>query len=480
VIFISINRACEVSCSEHPTLETSCLIDLNFFPRTMNLKTFPGGVHPHEEKELSEHRAFEVMPDPGMVILPLSQHLGKQSKPLVEKRASVVKGQVVAEADGFISSPVHSPVHGTVKSIGRESNTSGFVKDAIVIIPSAPADGEAAPDELRLDALDPDTVTPDEIRKRVREAGIVGQGGAAFPTFVKLSPPEGKTIEVVILNGCECEPYLTRDDRFMIERPDAIIGGLKLIMKALGVRAAVIGIEINKPQALESMQKTVAGEQGIVVCPLKTKYPQGAEKMLIKAWNGREVPPGKLPLDVGAVIQNIGTAVAVFDAITKGEFSITAALTVTGRGIRNPKNLIVPVGTPIRDVIEYCGGLTDDAAKVIVGGPMMGVAQHDLSAPVMKATSGIVALTRGELGAAAETACLRCGKCLDACPLNLVPTRLARLAQVGKLEEAENEGITVCMECGSCAFICPAHIPLVQWLRLGKQRVIQMQRKRSS
>jgi electron transport complex protein RnfC len=222
----------------------------------------------------------------------------------------------------------------------------------------------------------------------------------------------------------------------------------------------------------------VAGASGLIVCPLKTKYPQGAEKMLIKAWNGREVPPGKLPLDVGAVIQNIGTAVAIWDAVTKGEQSITAALTVTGKGIRNPKNLIVPVGTPLKDVIEFCGGLTDDAAKVIVGGPMMGVAQHDLSAPVMKATSGIVVLTQAEVKAEQETNCLRCGKCIDACPLHLMPTRLARLAQIGKLEDAENEHITVCMECGSCAFTCPAHIPLVQWLRLGKQRVIQLQRKR--
>ncbi len=446
----------------------------------MNFKTFPGGVHPREEKELSEHCAFEVMPDPGMVILPLSQHLGKQAKPLVEKRATVVKGQVVADADGFISAPVHSPVNGTVKSIGRESNSSGFVKDAIVIIPGVPAEGEEAPAAITLAPLDAATISAADIRQRVKEAGIVGQGGAAFPTFVKLSPPEGKTIEVVILNGCECEPFLTRDDRFMLERPDAVVGGLKLIMKALGVNTGVIGIESNKPAAIASMENAVAGTNGLIVCPLKTKYPQGAEKMLIKAWNGREVPPGKLPLDVGAVIQNIGTAVAIWDAVTKGEQSITAALTVTGKGIRNPKNLIVPVGTPLKDVIEYCGGLTDDAAKVIVGGPMMGVAQHDLSAPVMKATSGIVVLTQAEVKAEQETNCLRCGKCIDACPLHLMPTRLARLAQIGKLEDAENEHITVCMECGSCAFTCPAHIPLVQWLRLGKQRVIQLQRKRAT
>ena len=444
----------------------------------MKFKTFPGGVHPPEEKELSEHCAFEQMPAPQSVILPLSQHLGKQARPLVEKRAVVAQGQVVAEADGFISAPVHSPITGTVKSIGRESHSSGYSRDAIIIVPAEAKEGETLPEPQRLPALDPSTVSVEELRARVKDAGIVGQGGAAFPTFVKLTPPEGKPIDTVILNGCECEPYLTRDDRFMIERPDAIVSGLRLIMRALGVSKGVVGIESNKPQAIASMEGAVANEAGISVCALQTKYPQGAEKMLIKAVNGREVPPGKLPLDVGVVIQNIGTAVAIHDAVAKGEPSITAALTVTGRGIRNPKNLIVPVGTPLAEVIDFCGGLTEDAAKVIVGGPMMGVTQHDLSAPVMKATSGIVVLVHDEVRRQEETACLRCGKCVDACPLHLLPTRLARLSQLGMIEDAERLGILTCMECGSCAFACPANIPLVQWLRLGKQRVVHLQRSR--
>ncbi len=443
-------------------------------------KTFPGGVHPPEEKELSEHCAFEAMPMPSMVILPLSQHLGKQATPTVDKRAVVARGQVIAQADGFISAPVHATITGTVKSIGREHNSNGYMKEAMVIIPAKLKEGEELPADVSLPPLDPSTVTADEIRARVKEAGIVGQGGAAFPTFVKLSPPEGKELDAVIINGCECEPYLTRDDRFMIERPDAIVSGLTLIMRALGVKRGVIGIESNKPDAIASMQKAVAGHEGLEVCALQTKYPQGAEKMLIKAVNGREVPPGKLPLDVGAVIQNIGTAVAIHDAIAQGEASLTAAVTVTGRGIRTPKNLLIPVGTPIKDVIEYCGGLTDDAAKVIVGGPMMGVAQFNLEAPIMKATSGIVVLTHDDVRAQEETSCLRCGKCIDACPLHLLPTRLARLAELNRLEEAEEFGITVCMECGSCAFTCPAKIPLVQWLRLGKQRVIAMQRSRKA
>ncbi len=446
----------------------------------MKFRTFPGGVHPPEEKELSESCAFEYMPLPAMVVLPLSQHLGKQAKPLVEKRATVARGQVIAESDGFISAPVHSSVAGTVKSIGRDSNSSGYMKEAIAIVPDTAGDGSEAPAPVVLPPLDPETVTPDDIRQRIREAGIVGQGGAAFPTFVKLTPPEGKIIDTVILNGCECEPYLTRDDRFMIERPGAIISGLKLIMRALGVKTGMVGIENNKAQAIASMENAAAGTSGVSVCVLRTKYPQGAEKMLIKAANGRAVPPGKLPLDVGVVIQNVGTAVAIHDAVVKGEPSVTAALTVTGRGIRHPKNLIVPVGTPIGDVIAFCGGMTEDAAKVIVGGPMMGIAQHNLAAPVMKATSGIVVLTREEIRTREETACLRCGKCVDACPLHLMPTRLARLAQLNMTEEAERLNITVCMECGSCAYTCPANIPLVQWLRLGKQRVIHLQRSRKS
>ncbi len=440
----------------------------------MHSKTFHGGIHPPEEKSFTEKQAFEFMPLPKQVILPLSQHLGKQSSPLVKKGAVVTAGMLVAQADGFISAPVYSPVNGTVASLGKETNSSGFPKDAIVIN----VNGQT---EVSLfEPLDIDQISAEDIRERVKLAGIVGQGGAAFPTFVKLSPPADKKIDYVILNGCECEPYLTRDFRFMMERPEAVIGGLKLIMRALGVGKGAIGIENNKPEAIELLIKQVHNENNLEVVSLKTKYPQGAEKMLIKAVTGKEVPPGKLPMDVGAVIQNIGTAVAIYDAVVKGEPSITAALTVTGKGIKNPKNLIVPIGTTITDVIEYCGGVTEDAAKVIVGGPMMGVAQYDLSAPVMKATSGIVVLTKDEVKQQPDTACLKCGQCVDVCPLNLMPTRLVRYSQLGKFEDAEQLGITVCMECGTCAYTCPANIPLVQWLRLGKQEVIKMQRERAA
>lgn len=439
-----------------------------------SIKTFRGGVHPLEYKDLTENLAFEVMPNPKEVIIPIKQHIGKDSKPLVKKKDEVKAGQIIAEPDGFISSPIHSSVNGIVVNLHKENNASGFPVEAISIKPNEESE------VLRMIPLNPKEITPEEIRERVREAGIVGQGGAAFPTFVKLTPPKDNVIDYVIINGAECEPYLTRDYRYMLERPKEIINGLKLIMKALGVAKGAIGIEDNKPEAIEVMKHISADDENISVEVVKTKYPQGAEKMLIKAITGREVPPGKLPLDCGVVIQNIGTAIAISDAVIKGEAQITAALTVSGLGIVNPKNLIVKVGTPLKEIIEYCGGVTDKARKVIVGGPMMGTAQFDFSAPVMKATSGILVLTDEEINEHEQTACLRCGKCVEACPLNLVPTKLARYSQLEKWEEAELFDITTCMECGTCTFTCPANIPLVQWIRLGKQKVIQLQRDKKS
>ncbi len=439
-----------------------------------SIKTFRGGVHPIEYKELTENLAFEIMPNPKEVIIPIRQHIGKESKPLVKKKDEVKAGQVIAEPDGFISSPIHSSVSGMVLNLHRENNASGFPVEAILIKPNGDVE------VIRMNSLNPNEITPEEIRERVREAGIVGQGGAAFPTFVKLTPPKDKVIDYVIINGAECEPYLTRDYRYMLERPKEILSGLKLIMKALGVKNGAIGIEDNKPEAIQKLRDLVKNEEHIDIEVVKTKYPQGAEKMLIKAITGREVPPGKLPLDSGVVIQNIGTAIAISDAVIKGESQITAALTVSGLGIVNPKNLIVKVGTPLKEIIEYCGGVTNKARKVIVGGPMMGTAQYDFSAPVMKATSGILILTEEELNEHEETACLKCGKCVEACPLNLVPTKLARYSQLEKWEEAELFDITTCMECGTCTFTCPANIPLVQWIRLGKQKVIKLQKEKQS
>lgn len=412
------------------------------------------------------------MPDSENIIIPLSQHIGKQAKPIVKKGDAVKAGSVIAEPEGFVSIPIHSSVSGVVQKIHIEPNTSGFPKESIII----KSDGKGEVEKF--EPLDYKTVTAEEIKERVRIAGLVGQGGAAFPTFIKLSPPEDKKIDYVILNGCECEPYLTRDYRLMLERPIDVVTGLSLIMRAVGVKKGIIGIEDNKPEAIKVLREAAKEFQDITVEALETKYPQGAEKMLIKACVNREVPPGKLPLDVGVIVQNIGTATAIYDAVVKGEPQLYAALTVTGKGIKTPKNLIVKIGTSIKDVIEYCGGVKDDAVKVIVGGPMMGVAQFDFMAPVMKATSGIVVLTKDEVNEHPETPCLRCGKCIEACPLQLVPTKLARFTQLERYIEAEEFSITTCMECGTCTFTCPANIPLVQWIRLGKQKVLKQQREK--
>lgn len=435
-------------------------------------KTFKGGVHPSEQKELTESLSFELMPIPKQIIIPLNQHLGKPAKPIVKKGSEVKAGEIIAEQDGFISSPIHSPVSGKVSKITTGATVIGFPKNSIVI------ESVDNNEHVFMSPLDPDKISQQEIRDRVKDAGIVGQGGAAFPTYVKLSPPPDKKIDIVIINGCECEPYLTRDYRYMIERTDDLISGLRLIMKAVGVDKGAVGIEDNKPEAIEKLKEAVKKYSNISVEVLKTKYPQGAEKMLIKGVTGKEVPPGKLPFDVGVVIQNIGTAIAIHDAVVKGEPQLTAALTVSGMGIKNPKNLVVHVGTPLSDILEFCGGVTENAVKVVVGGPMMGVAQYDFSAPVMKATSGILVLTEEEINLHEQTPCLRCGKCLDACPLGLLPTRLARLSSLEKFEEAEQLDITVCMECGTCTYTCPANIPLVQWIRYGKQRVMTLQRER--
>ena len=430
-------------------------------------KSFRGGIHPNEYKSLTENHSFEQMPNPKQIILPLSQHIGKPAKSLVAKKDEVKAGQLVAEAEGFVSAPIHSSVSGKVKVIEDEPNVSGFPKKSIVI------DAVEENDFEKFTQLDPKIITPDEIRERVKVAGIVGQGGAAFPTFIKLTPPEDKKIDYVILNGCECEPYLTRDYRLMLEYPVKVLNGLSLIMKALNVSHGAIGIEDNKPEAIKKLSTAALVFPNISVEVVQTKYPQGAEKILIKAILNREVPPGKLPLDVGVVIQNIGTAVAINDAIVEGMPLINAPLTVSGLGINNPKNLMVPVGTPLSDVLDYCGGVKDNAVKVVVGGPMMGVTQYDFSAPIMKATSGILVLTKEEVNEHQETPCLKCGKCIEVCPLGLMPTKLARYSQLDKLEEAEELDITVCMECGTCAYTCPANIPLVQWIRLGKKRVVE-------
>jgi Na+-translocating ferredoxin:NAD+ oxidoreductase subunit C len=429
---------------------------------------FSGGIHPHDKKKATADCPFESMPPSERVVLPLLQHLGRPALPLVKKGSAVLPGMPVAEADGPISAGIHAPVGGKVLSVSRHSSTAGFPLEAITI----ETDFEAVDIQV-LPPLDLATLTPEIIRGRVHAAGIVGQGGAAFPTAVKLTPPKEIAIWLVIINGCECEPYLTRDDRLMRERPAEILSGLCLILRAVGCSRSVIAIEDNKPQAIKSICALAAEYPSIEVVVLPSRYPQGAEKMLIRAVTGYEVTPGTLPLNLGILVHNVSTAIAIHNAVCNGLPAITTALTVSGRGIRRPANLYVPIGTPIRAILEYCGGLAEEARRVLVGGPMMGVAQYDLDAPVLKATSGIVVLTEEEVDDPSETPCLKCGKCIEVCPLSLDPTRLARLVQAERYDETVRLGINACMECGSCAYTCPAHIPLVHWLRLGMKRAAQ-------
>ena len=462
----------------------------------MPLRSFRGGVHPPEHKRLTEHKALEAMPPPAEIYVPLGQHLGKPAAPVVKKGDYVRQGQLLAAGSGFISAPVHSPLSGKVVKLVKGPVVGGTTADLIVIQPGEPdppkptdAAADAATDvasapaltsaPILLPPLHPATVTGPQIIERVREAGIVGQGGAAFPTAVKLSPPPDKPIDWMIINGAECEPYLTRDFRLMLERPDDIVEGILLIGRALGGEVRLgIGIENNKPEAIRVMREAIVKRQAAIeVFELKTKYPQGGEKMLIDAALGRKVPPGALPMAVGCVIQNVGTALAIRDAVILGEVPRLAVLTVSGRGVKEPKNLQVIIGTPLRDVLAYCGGVTADACRVVVGGPMMGFAAYSLEAPVVKATSGILVLSQDEVKEPRETPCLNCGRCGLACPVNLLPSRLARLAELKRFEAARDLGIEVCMECGTCAFTCPAHKPLVQYLRLGKQQVRKLPRK---
>ncbi len=430
-------------------------------------KTFKGGVHPEEYKELTADKSFEKFCTPSEVIIPLSQHSGKDAIPLVKKNDKVKIGTLIAKEDGFISAPIHSPICGSISSINKIFLFSGIQKASIVIKKDTSEENDFLP------KLDFNTVTSDEIIERVKQAGIVGLGGAAFPTYVKLMPPADKKIEFLILNACECEPYLTRDYRLILERTEDVIKGLKLIMRAAKIEKGIFGIEDNKPKAIKILKEILVDYPEIDLVVLKTKYPQGAEKMLIKVATGREVPPGKLPLDVGVIVQNVGTAISVYDAVVNGIPSIYAYLTVSGLGIREPKNLIVPIGTSVKDIIDYCGGMNENAKRVVIGGPMMGYAQFDLSTPITKATSGILVLTDEEVINYPETNCLRCGKCLGVCPLNLAPSRLVQLIQNKRFEEAVKLNVTLCMECGTCAYTCPASIPLVHWLRLGKRWAFQ-------
>lgn len=433
----------------------------------MAFATFRGGTHPPEKKELTKDAPIESPTEPEKVIIPLSQHTGAPCKPVVSVGDVVKKGQLIGAPEGFVSAAVHSSVSGKVLSIETVQLPTGRYSQAIVI----ENDGQNEWTSLK---DDPDyiSLSPDEMKEKIKNAGIVGLGGAAFPTHVKLSPPKEKPIDLVILNGAECEPYLTADYRLMIERPEEIVAGLRILMKILGVKRGIIGIEENKPEAIQKMSETVKGLDGVEVITLKVKYPQGAEKMLIKATTGREVPPRGLPMDVGVVVQNIGTAFAIYEAVRFGKPLIERVVTVTGEGIKRPKNLIAKIGTPVSHLVEYCGGFSNGVSKIIAGGPMMGSALPDLNCPVTKGTSGILALRDSEVVHADNfKPCIRCGRCVDACPMGLIPSMLSILGEKGFYEEMKEYNLFDCFECGTCAFLCPSKRPIVHFVRLGKSLV---------
>jgi len=391
----------------------------------------------------------------------------------VKAKEQVAAGQKIGEPGGFVSSPVHASISGTVVAVEPRPHTIGRPTMAVVIEP-----GEGAAEPVATEGFeDPLTATPDELKGAILEAGLVGMGGAAFPTHVKLSPPPDATLDTVILNGCECEPYLTADHRVMVEWTDDVVYGLRVIMRILGVQDGVIAIEGNKPDAVAAMQQASQGGSDLRVVVLGERYPQGAEKTLINEVLSREVPSGGLPLHVGVVVQNVGTSAAIARAVRDGTPLIERVVTVTGHGVKDPANVLVPIGMPFSAIIDACGGLTEDAAKIVGGGPMMGIAQVSLDVPVVKGTSGILVLTEEECQERKEAPCIQCGRCVDACPMGLLPTRLERASERNRMDELERLGAADCVECGCCAYVCPSNRPLVQWIRLGKAEVLAARRK---
>ncbi|MBF0176990.1 MAG: electron transport complex subunit RsxC [Magnetococcales bacterium] len=430
------------------------------------LKKFHGGVHPVEHKELSELCAIEPMPLPGRLVVPFHQHLGAPSEPVVKAGDKVLKGDPLGRPEGFISASVHAPTSGTVVAIQEHAvgHPSGLTMLCAIIEP----DGKDAWNPQIKGVDNPLSLEPVAIRDLVKAAGIVGLGGASFPSFVKLSPPRDKVVELLLINAVECEPYLTCDARLMEERPQEVVEGIQIMLHALQTRECVIGIEENKPRAIAAMERAVAGEPRIRVLTLPVMYPQGSEKQLIEVVTGRQVPSRGLPIDIGVIVHNVATAVAVRNAVRLGQPLLSRVVTVTGHSITRPANIEVLVGTLVDDILAHCGGLRPNTPKVVMGGPMMGLALHQTDVPVVKGTSGILALTRDESSGKQEHPCIRCGNCTHACPMQLVPCTMAWFAKTDQIDQLTGVDLFDCIECGSCSYVCPANIPLVHYFRFGK------------
>lgn len=442
----------------------------------ISLRACSGGVKVDDKKELSSKKPIELAGIPQELVLFVSQHTGAPAKPVVKPGDLVKRGQKIAEPGGFVSASLHAPTSGKIKAIEpRYQPVLGHPCDAIIIEPDGKGElfEEISPLSPHLDGL-----TPEDIRNLVRDKGLVGLGGAAFPTSVKISPPKDKPIDTYLLNGVECEPYLTSDERIMVEEAEKVILGFRALMKGAGVEKGIVCIEDNKPEAVMAMKKAIADFKQIDLAVLPSRYPRGGEKQLIQAVLGREVPPPPgLPLDVGVIVSNVGTAYAVADAITTGLPLCERVVSVTGYGVKEPKNFRALVGTPVSYLLEKAGGLTPDAQKVIMGGPMMGISIKDVNVPILKGTSGIVVLTKREVQKEEVMPCVRCGKCVEVCPVRLLPVWIAAYAERGLFEDAAKYRAMDCCECGACAYECPAKRPLVQYIRLAKSEIITARKK---
>ncbi|TKG95861.1 electron transport complex subunit RsxC [Puteibacter caeruleilacunae] len=440
------------------------------------LKTFKiGGIHPPENK-FSAGKPIEKVQLPKTVTIPVAQHIGAPSKVIVKRGDQVKTGQVIAESAGFVSANIHSSVSGVVKKIDTVLDSSGYKKQCVII----QVEGDEWVDGVDLD----DTLVTSTdldgkaISSKILESGIVGLGGATFPTHVKLSVPQGMKADMLIINAVECEPYLTADHQLMMEKGKEILVGTELLMKAIGVEKAVIGIENNKPDAIKHLTNLCGEFKGISVCALKVQYPQGGEKQLINAVTGREVPSGGLPIAVGCVVNNVGTAFAVYEAVMKNKPLVERVVTVTGKSVEKPCNLMARIGTPLTDLIEMAGGLPEDTSKVISGGPMMGKALVSTDVPMTKGTSGVLIMKDQEAHRKPMQNCIRCGKCITVCPMGLEPYLLMTHSELKNWEESEQCNVMDCIECGSCSYTCPADRPLLDYIRLGKGTVGKIMRSR--
>ena len=442
------------------------------------LKTFKfGGVHPKEEK-LTAGLAIQQLPLPKKVTLPVAQHIGSPAAIVVKKGDLVKTGSIIARSGGFVSSNIHASVSGMVSKIEDRTDVSGYKIQAVVIKTDGDSWEESISHGQPITGID--TLSAAELLLKIREAGIVGLGGAAFPTHVKLAPPAGMKVDLLLINGVECEPFLTADHCLMLEKGMEILKGIHFLMKVLNVQKAIVGIEINKPDAILCLRDLAKKFSGIEVEPLALKYPQGSEKQLIQALTGRMVAPGALPASVGVVVNNVGTAFAVYEAIAFNKPLIERVVTVTGKSVKNPGNFLVRIGTPLNQLIKAAGGLPEDTGKVIIGGPMMGKAISSLKIPVTKGMSGIVMIPREEASRQETMGCIRCAKCVDGCPMNLEPYLLMSMSEKGMWERAETSYITDCIECGSCSYTCPSNRPLLDFIRVGKARVGKLIRSRQN